>query len=322
MEEPMIPATDNWENSELGDLKAAALRIGFHSLGVARAGETPHAHRFRDWVDQGMHAGMKWMESNKERRCDPTLTVDGAQSVIMVTLPYPDDPELPESAPKVARYARGRDYHKVMKPMLKQLCESVSQNGKWETWYCVDSSPILERDWAELSGLGWIGKNGLIIDEEIGSWFFLGGIVTNRPLPSTSAVMDRCGTCTRCLDACPTSAIIEPRSIDAGKCISYWTIEHRGEFPENTKLHGWLFGCDVCQEVCPWNQRPARLKPVIHPELKPAKSAETCKEVLDLDREGFLDIYAGTPVTRTGLEGLKRNAQKILQEENREEEPS
>ena len=322
MEEPMIPATDNGENSELGDLKAAALRIGFHSLGVARAGESPHAHRFLEWVDQGMHAGMKWMESNKERRCDPTLTVDGAQSVIMVTLPYPDDPELPESAPKVARYARGRDYHKVMKPMLKQLCESVSQNGKWKTWYCVDSSPILERDWAEMSGLGWIGKNGLIIDEEIGSWFFLGGIVTNRPLPTTSAVMDRCGTCTRCLDACPTSAIIEPRRIDAGKCISYWTIEHRGEFPENTKLHGWLFGCDICQEVCPWNQRPARLKPVIHPELKPAKSAETCKEVLDLDREGFLDIYAGTPVTRTRLEGLKRNAQKILQEENREEDPS
>lgn len=310
----MIPATGNSENSELGILLDEARRIGFHSLGVAEAGESSHADRFRQWVDLGMHADMKWMESNTDRRCNPTRTLEGAQSVIMVTLPYPDDPDLSDDAPKIARYARGRDYHKVMKPMLQELCDFVSQDGRWDTWYCVDSSPILERDWAELSGLGWIGKNGLILDEQIGSWFFLGGIVTDRVLPVNKPVMDRCGTCTRCIDACPTSAIVKPRTIDARKCISYWTIEHRGEFPDEVQLHGWLFGCDICQEVCPWNERPARTRPAVHQDLQPRKSIETCKEVLQLDAEDFFQLYAGTPVTRTGLDGLKRNARRILDE--------
>ena len=314
MDEPMIPATDNSENSVIGDLLSEARRIGFHSLGIARAGKSPHAQKFNDWISGGMHAGMKWMESNVDRRCDPTLSLKGAQSIIMVTLPYPDSPELPPTSPRIARYARGRDYHKVMPPLLKELCAFVSENGKWNTWYCVDSSPILERDWAELSGVGWIGKNGLIIDESVGSWFFLGGIVTDRILPVTEPVVDRCGSCTRCLEACPTDAIVKPKSIDARKCISYWTIEHRGEFPPDTRLHDWLFGCDICQEVCPWNQRPARIHPPVHEDLKPRVAPGSLDEILQMDETRYLEAFAGTPVTRTGLEGLKRNARRIQKE--------
>ena len=319
MEAPTIPTPNNRDNSELEDLLQEARNLGFYSLGVSRAGVSPHADRFMNWIDNGMHAGMEWMKKNTERRLDPTLTLEGAQSIVMVCLPYSDQPELNDSAPRIARYARGRDYHKVMAPLLKKLSHYISDSGKWKTWYCVDSSPILERDWAEISGLGWIGKNGLLIDREIGSWFFLGGIVTDRTYPTTTPVTDHCGSCTRCIDACPTSAIVKPRSIDARKCISYWTIEHRGELPKEASLHGWLFGCDICQEVCPWNSRPARISPEIHEDLKPRSAPESAEKILDLSHEQYLEFFAGTPVTRTGLQGLQRNAQQLIREKGDQE---
>ncbi|MDG1456256.1 MAG: tRNA epoxyqueuosine(34) reductase QueG [Planctomycetota bacterium] len=308
------------ENSSLNNLDSYAREIGFHSLGVARADRSPHAEKFQSWIDSGMHADMEWLTRNTDRRLDPRKSLQAAKSIIMVNLPYSSKSDSPPTAPKIARYARGRDYHKVMKPMLQDLSNHISENGKWKTWYCVDASPILERDWAEISGLGWIGKNGLILNKEIGSWFFLGGIVTDRIFPVTQQITDHCGSCTRCLDACPTQAIVKPRTIDARKCISYWTIEHRGDLPADARLHNWLFGCDVCQEVCPWNTRPGRIDPPIHKELEPRTPPESSEQVIDATHEEWLEMFAGTPVTRTGFTGLKRNAQKIIQERN--ESPS
>ncbi len=299
-------------------LIAEALRIGFHSLGISEATRSPHADRFLRWIEKKQYASMQWITRNTQRRIDPRKSLPGARSVLTVTLPYSSAVSStgPSTEPgaKVARYARGRDYHKVMRPMLESLCEFVSEGDRWNTWWSVDTSPLLERDWAELSGIGWIGKNGIVIDHEIGSWFFLGAIVTDRSFVASTPAMDHCGNCTRCIDACPTSAIVSPRTIDAGRCISYWTIEHRGELPKESRLHNWLFGCDICQEVCPWNTREGRKDPQIHPELAPRQFPTDPQEITHLSHEAWLEIYAGTPVTRTGYEGLKRNAHKIIEQ--------
>ncbi|MGE4602209.1 MAG: tRNA epoxyqueuosine(34) reductase QueG [Planctomycetota bacterium] len=299
-------------------LIAEALRIGFHSLGISEATRSPHADRFLRWIEKKQYASMRWITRNTQRRIDPRKSLPGARSVLTVTLPYSSAVSStgPSTDPgaKVARYARGRDYHKVMRPMLESLCEFVSEGDRWNTWWSVDTSPLLERDWAELSGIGWIGKNGIVIDHEIGSWFFLGAIVTDRSFVPSTPAMDHCGSCTRCIDACPTSAIVSPRTIDAGRCISYWTIEHRGELPEESRLHNWLFGCDICQEVCPWNTREGRKDPQIHPELAPRQFPTDPQEITHLSHEAWLEIFAGTPVTRTGYEGLKRNAHKIIEQ--------
>ena len=302
-------------------LIAEALKIGFHSLGISEATRSPHADKFLRWIEKKQYASMEWITRHRQRRIDPRKTLPGASSVITVSLPYSSTglPEESTNEPtaKIARYARGRDYHKVMRPMLESLCDFISENNRWKTWWSVDTSPILERDWAELSGIGWIGKNGIVIDREIGSWFFLGAIVTDRSFVPSTPAMDHCGNCTRCIDACPTEAIVSPRTIDAGRCISYWTIEHRGELPSDSRLHDWLFGCDICQEVCPWNTRKGRKDPKIHPELVPRQFPTDPQEITQMSHETWLDIYSGTPVTRTGYGGLKRNAQKIIEQRNK-----
>jgi len=309
----------NRERESTAEVTEEALRIGFHSLGISKATRSPHADRFLKWVEKKHHASMDWITRHTDRRTDPRNSLPGAQSVLSVALPYSsrvpshhDSNSAPES--KIARYAQGRDYHRVMRPMLKSLCEFISDHGRWRTWWSVDTSPLLERDWAELSGIGWIGKNGLVIDREIGSWFFLGAVVTDRPYLASSPAIDHCGSCTRCIDACPTAAIVSPRTIDARRCISYWNIEHRGELPEDVKLHNWLFGCDICQEVCPWNTRPGREDPETHPDLKPRRLSSDPAEILNLSRQQWLDRFSGTPVTRPGYQGLLRNARRIIDE--------
>lgn len=319
----MVNSESHREIESTSELTREALRIGFHSLGISRASRSPHADRFLKWIEKKQYASMDWITRNKDRRIDPRNSLPGARSVLSVILPYsstvsaqPDTTSTTES--KIARYAQGRDYHRVMRPMLKSLCDFISDQGRWKTWWSVDTSPLLERDWAELSGVGWIGKNGVVINRDIGSWFFLGAIVTDRPYTPTTPATDHCGSCTRCIDACPTDAIISPRTIDARRCISYWTIEHRGELSPDINLHSWLFGCDICQEVCPWNTRPGREDPDIHPDLTPRPLPSDPEGIIGLSRQEWLDKFSGTPVTRTGYQGLIRNAKKIIEERNQE----
>jgi len=303
----------------ISELREIALEIGFHSLGIAAAGRSPHADHYLDWIETGKHGSMEWMTRNVERRIDPRKSLPGAKSVIVVTLPYSSSVDESRDGGKIARYAQGRDYHKVMKPMLEQLSRFVTNDGEWDSWYTVDSSPMLERDWAQLAGVGWIGKNSLVIDLDIGSYFFLGTVVTDRPYPVTSPVEDRCGECTRCIDACPTDALRTPRVIDSKDCITHWNVEHRGPFPEEVRLSDWLLGCDRCQEACPWNHRPARLIPEIHPELAPRNPLTDLEKISSISHDDWLDQYSGTPITRAGHPGLMRNARKILEER---EDPS
>jgi epoxyqueuosine reductase len=260
---------------------------------------------------------MAYLERAVARRLDPRHTLPGAQSVIVASFPYRDDVEFPAAQDaqrgRIARYARGRDYHKAVAPRLKLLADYVAQRGTWRTWWTVDTGPLLERDWAEASGLGWIGKNGLIIDAEIGSYLLLAAIVTDRPFAPDGAAADHCGSCRACLDACPTGALIAPRQMDARRCISYRTIEYRGALGTGADgaLHGWIFGCDVCQEVCPFNQRKHRTKPPVWPDLLPRPLPDDLHAIQRMNRAEFLSAFAGTALTRAGNAGLARNAARV-----------
>ena len=312
------------EQEHRRQLEAEAHRLGFHKVGVAAAGRSRHADRYLAWLDAGRHASMGYLEREVARRVDPRETVPDARSVIVVTFPYQSEVEVPDDPArgKIARYARGRDYHKVMTPRLAALARFVAGDAPNDphppqdpgaprrTWYTVDTAPILERDWAEAAGIGWIGRNALVIDREIGSYFFLGVVVTDREYAPDPPATDHCGTCRACLDVCPTDAFVGERSVDARRCISYLTIEHRGEIDSTLadKLEGWVFGCDLCQEVCPYNNRHARVLPAIDDDLTPRELPDRLDQLSALDRESFLASFAGTPITRTGHERLARNA--------------
>lgn len=306
----MMPAMDSTA------LKVRAHELGFYSVGIAAADVSPHAERYREWLAAGRHGTMDYLARNVERRIDPRETLPGAKSVIVVTLPYVSDVDFP--APddskdgRIARYARGRDYHKVMPPRLRELARHIADDDAYRTWYTADTGPLLERDWAERAGVGWIGKNAVVIDPEVGSWFFLGVVVTDRPYPPDPPATDHCGTCRRCLDACPTDAFVGERSVDARRCISYWTIEHRGELGEfEDRLDGWIFGCDICQEVCPFNRRSGRTAPPVLDDFTPRALPTDLDSLADIDRERFLQAFAGTAVTRTGWQGIARNAHAV-----------
>ncbi|MGE3163559.1 MAG: tRNA epoxyqueuosine(34) reductase QueG [Planctomycetota bacterium] len=297
-------------------LKQRARDLGFLRVGVAAAGRSPHADPFLEWLAKGRIGSMEYLARNVARRVDPRETVPGARSVIALSLPYEDRVEFPDdpSHGKVARYARGRDYHKVIPPLLEELCALVRDDGRWRAWYSVDAGPILERDWAAAAGVGWIGKNALIVDREVGTYTFLAVIVTDRAYAVDAPATDHCGTCRACLDACPTNAFVAPHSLDAERCISYLTIEHRGALPSELagKLDGWVFGCDVCQEVCPYNQRRQRPHPEVLPDLTPRSLPTDLTTLAGLDRDGFVTAFAGTALVRTGVEGLRRNARANL----------
>ena len=270
---------------------------------------------------------MDYLARKVERRIDPRETLPGATSVVVVTLPYVDDVDFP--APdqldrgRIARYARGRDYHRVMETRLKRLATEIrtheaSGEERFRTWYTVDAGPLLERDWAEAAGIGWIGKNGLVIDPDTGSWMFLGAILTDRPYPIDTPIHDQCGRCTRCLDACPTGALIgarDPgeRSVDARLCISYLTIERAEPLPADggATLDGWVYGCDICQEVCPWNTRPARVAPETLDDLAPRPLPDDLATLATLDRERFLEHFRGTATVRAGHVRIAENARAV-----------
>lgn len=295
--------------------KTWARELDFDACGIAAVGSTPLDDRLDRWLARGYHAGMHWMERTREERKDVHRRLPGTQSVVVVAKNYysGDCEQSPEPAGRVARYAWGRDYHRALRKPLKRLAfriAALEPGGRFSL--SIDSSPVLERTWAERSGVGWIGKNSLVLRRDLGSYFFLAVILTTVSLEPDPPVLDACGTCRACLDACPTAAIVEPQVVDSNRCISYHTIENRGEIPEHVQdgMGEWVFGCDICQEVCPWN-RFATTTPDIdfHPR---AGQAEIHLDDVDaLSDEVFQNRFAGTAVRRAHLKGLKRNARIV-----------
>lgn len=299
-------------------IKQAALQIGFDAVAIARAEPLDHEMvHYREWLDRGYHGTMAYMERNLESRRDVTGIVEGARSVVVVAknyfTPHEHDAERPG---KIARYAWGDDYHVVIPPMLDELNTVIETlvPGSTSRRY-TDTGPVLEKQWAVRSGLGWQGKNGNILRRDIGSWFFIGVVITTADLQPDEPMDDYCGSCTACLDACPTMAIVEPAVVDATRCISYWTIETKAdvEFPlpiaEN--LQGWLFGCDVCQDVCPWNRfetptAEVRFQPRLgQVSIDPA-------DVLTLQPDSFAERFRHSPLKRPKLGGLQRTARTLM----------
>jgi epoxyqueuosine reductase len=258
---------------------------------------------------------MVWMGTTKAIRQDPRLKLPGARSVVVVARNYyQPDPESPSGSGKVARYARGRDYHKVLKKPLIALARFLDDFGVEQPSYAaVDSGPVMERAWAERAGLGWIGKNSLVLRRDIGSWFFLGTIITEVALVPDAPLPSHCGTCRACLDACPTEAFVAEGVVDARKCIAYHTIENRGEIPDEVgrNMEGWVFGCDICQEVCPWN-RFARPTSEGDFAPRPGQAHPDLETLIAIDEAAFNERFAGTPIRRARHSGMQRNARIVL----------
>jgi epoxyqueuosine reductase len=304
-------------NSLEARLKQHALSLGFALAGVAPATEADGFDRLRDWLRHGFAATMDYMERHAEARQHPSSILPAVCSVVMVGMNYkPADED--ESTPrhgKVARYARGLDYHDVLRDRLKRLLAWLQA----ERPHCrgravVDTAPLLERDFARRAGLGWFGKNTMLLNKRLGSYFFLGALLVDVELrPDAVHMASHCGSCTRCLDACPTQAFPAPGVLDSRRCISYLTIEHKEDIPveSRSRLDGWVFGCDVCQEVCPWNRKaPAGQMP----ELQPRPDLETLdlREVLRMSEADFRARFGGTALMRTRRRGLLRNAALLL----------
>lgn len=317
----MTPSQDSAYHS--ASIKARAAELGFDACAVAAAERVDPDDRLGTWLASGFHADMDWMVRTKALRQDVRLKVPGARSVVVVARNYhaPRPPKPPDTG-RVSRYAWGRDYHRVLRKPLRALAAYLDSLQDAGTSYCcIDSGPVLEKFWAQRAGLGWIGKNSLILRRDLGSWFFLGVIVTTLQLPPDPPIPDYCGTCTRCLDVCPTSAFVEPGVVDSRLCLSWHSIENRGEIPPELHPHfgDWVFGCDLCQEVCPWNRDvPVTSEPDFHPR---AGQAHPSLERLDsMDGAEFLESFAGTPIMRAKLPGMQRNA-RIAQENLRKETP-
>ena len=298
-------------------IKRAAIDIGFDAVAIARAEPLDQEmDHYRQWLQNGYHGSMGYMERNLEARYDVSNIVEGARSVVVVAKNY-FTPHKHDSAStgKIARYAWGDDYHVVLPPMLDALCASISEHdpGSVSRRY-TDTGPILEKQWAVRSGLGWQGKNGNILRRDIGSWFFIGVVITTAELQPDEPMDDYCGTCTACLDACPTKAIVQPSVVDATKCISYWTIETKANvdfpLPIAENLDGWLFGCDVCQDVCPWNRFET---PTTEERFQPRHGELSLDpaSVLTLQPDSFTERFRRSPLKRPKLGGLQRNARAL-----------
>lgn len=291
-------------------IKAEAHRLGFLACGVAQAGFlAEEAPRLEQWLAQGRHGSMTYMADHFDLRLDPRKLVPGARSVISLAYNYFTEPKQTDaSAPKLSTYAYGRDYHKVLRKRLKPLMSfMIDRFGEVAMRSFVDSGPVLEKSWAQRSGLGWVGKHTNVIRQGAGSWFFLCEIITDMELEPDPPATDHCGTCRRCIDACPTDAIT-PYGVDGSRCISYLTIELKDAIPAEFtgKMDGWAFGCDVCQQVCPWNRfsTPHQEKEF---EPKPQLMALTADEWQGMTEVVFDALFEGSAVRRTKFSGLRRN---------------
>ena len=300
-------------------IKERAYAEGFAYIGISKAEKMePESKRLAKWLEQGMHGKMSYMENHFDMRVDPTLLVPGAKSVISLMYNYyPEATQQDPNAPKLARYAQGKDYHHVLKPKLKTLLFDLEKKlGRQIIGRCfTDSAPILERDWARRSGLGWVGKNTLLIHPKKGSYYFLAEIILDVEFDYDGPIKDYCGTCTKCIDACPTDAIPEEGYVvDGSKCISYFTIELKDEIPAEMKgkFENWMFGCDICQEVCPWNRfSTPHQEPLFDPH--PDLLQMTKRDWQEISEDVFRKIFKDSPVKRTKFSGLTRNI-KFLEE--------
>ena len=292
-------------------IKQKAEELGFMGIAVAKAEHMDEeAGRLEDWLNQGNHGEMAYMENHFDKRVDPTQLVPGSKSVISLMYNYYTEATQDDSAPKLAMYAHGKDYHKVVKKKLILLYKWMQETfGEVDGRCFVDSAPVLERDWARRSGLGWVGKHSLLVNPKKGSYFFLCEIICDLELEYDHPIKDHCGTCTRCIEACPTEAISETGYVmDGSKCISYLTIEHKGDLPEefSSQMQDWMFGCDICQQVCPWNRFS---KPHEEPKFLPHEDllGLTKSDWQEITEDTFDKIFAGSAVKRTKFQGLKRN---------------
>lgn len=292
-------------------LCAAAEKQGFDLCRVARAGPAPHAGALREWLQDGNQGGMEWMARTAAQRSDPALLLPGVRSVVVLATNYltgdPPDTGIDGARGRIARYARGRDYHEVLKPRLDALAEVLAEAGG-EQRCCIDGGPVLERDWAAACGISWHGKSTMGIHPRLGTWFFLSVILTTLDLEPDDPLPDRCGRCTRCIDACPTRAITAPHRLDARRCISYLTIEHKGSIPEDlrTAIGDRIFGCDDCLDACPWNRFARASRDIAflgHPEA----TGRPLREFLELDDAGFKALFRASPVLRAKRRGFLRN---------------
>lgn len=293
-------------------VKEIARAIGFDHCGIAKAiSLDDDAKRLEQWLNKGLHGEMKYMENHFDMRVDPTKLVPGAKSVITLMFNYFPSESQVSSAPKIAKYAYGKDYHLVIREKLHEFIFRIREVlGDVEGRGFVDSAPVLERAWAKQSGLGWIGKNGNLINKKMGSFFFLATLIVDAELEAdTPYHQDYCGTCNKCVEACPTEAILPNKALDATKCISYFTIELKSAILPaalTDNANNWVFGCDICQDVCPWNRFSKEHK---HEELEPLNEILnfSIKDWEQLEKETFNKIFKESPIKRTKWEGMKRN---------------
>ena len=293
-------------------IKNKSIELGFISCGISKSGFLENEiGRFESWLKDNYHGQMSYMERNFDKRMDTTKLVAGSKSVISLLFNYYPSKEINNDSFKISKYAYGKDYHFIIKDKLKSLLSSMrNEIGEIDGRVFVDSAPIMEKAWAKKSGLGWVGKNTNLISKKTGSFFFIAEIIVDLELEYDNEVTDHCGSCTACLDACPTDALYEPYKIDASKCISYFTIELKEQFPNDLKkdFNDWIFGCDICQDVCPWNKfSRSNEEPLLNP-LKEINQYSK-KDWLELTDEVFKVVFKGSPIERTKFNGLKRNIQ-------------
>ena len=301
------------KNSQL--IKKLAKEIGFASCGISKARFLKEEEKnFENWLKQGNQGTMSYLERNFDKRLNPQKLVPGSKSVISLTFNYfPPRKSLKKNSFIISKYAYGKDYHFVIKKKLKTLISLIKEKiGNIEGRVFVDSAPIHERAWAKISGLGWIGKNSLLLNKKMGSYFFLAEIICDLELEYDTPVTDHCGTCTKCIDACPTNAITQAQVIDANKCISYLTIENKNEIPSelSKSFNNYIFGCDICQDVCPWNKFS---KPHDEKEFLPNDEVSNFsnKDWEELTHDTFNRIFKNSAIKRTRFVGLKRNIKAV-----------
>jgi epoxyqueuosine reductase len=301
-------------------IKDEVNRLGFLSCGISKAKElTEDAQHLEKWLNKGFHGDMKYMENHFELRIDPRKLIENAKSVITLLYNYYPEEKQKSNSPKIAKYAYGTDYHYVIREKLNQLLSIIQEKvGEVNGRGFVDSAPVLERSWAKHSGLGWIGKNANLISKQKGSFFFIATLIVDIELEFDHAFKtDHCGTCTKCIDACPTNAILLPQVIDSNKCISYLTIEYKEDFSPiqlSSELGGWAFGCDVCQDVCPWNRFS---KPHNEPHFNPIPEILNMnfKDWESLSISSFKQVFKNSPIARTKWKGMMRNIKAIQRNE-------